>query len=340
MREILLTLSAGLRSENSLERAVSLATLGKIANLVRRRSPELVSAFGSLSDDSRIDLLALESADERYYAATFWRFAIPTWTAAELARGAVLEENAENFRRECCEGLCKVAPSIAVALSQLTPSIKSLSFTTESPADSKARRLRRSLAALREAVAVVRPEPGEGVGAELRDLLLSSFRNQTPQKAAEELADECLWFIHDIIRLKFSLATISVTYAAAGTVKQWLCKPDWEAFVTGHAAARSLTSDVESAIEVLARAGIADSMLYEWLIVLVGDSREARERAAAIAVRNPSLSEEVSDWLRGCQSKKKFTTLATSSIFQQGGRTYCRPPNPAECSWICPRPDR
>jgi hypothetical protein len=209
-------------------------------------------------------------------------------------------------------------PTVESVVARLEPYTKTLAFTTESPAESKAKRLRRILGALRGAIAEGNPNPGDEVGSRLRDVLLSTFRpNETPENTREDLTNECFGFVHDVIRLKFALATFPSTYSPCRTAKHWYQPSEWEMYVESSPSARAVAQDVESALEILARAGLPDNSLFDYLTVLVGDEQRARRRTADILRRNPSLQEDVADWLSGRVAPRRSSSLATSSQYQK-----------------------
>jgi hypothetical protein len=315
---IIEALRAGLSSVSVNERALSVATLGKIGMVIRGEAKRISEALQSLDPNFPVDLLALDSADDRYYAAAHWRFAKFAWSPEVLARSAIVEDTGETFRRECLDGLMQLSMTVAAALEQLIPHVKSLSFSTEFPAESKSKRLRRVLAALRNAVKECQTEPGEDVGSRLRDVLGAGFRgNEVPGTSKQDLGEECLGFIHDVIRLDFALATSPSTYMALRTIRHWHQQSEWERYLEISSSARAVAKDVERALELLARAGVPDKTLFEYLSILLGDERHARSRAENIAQRNPALEQEVADWLCGRVLRRRSSELATGSQYQQ-----------------------
>lgn len=315
--QLLRRLRVGLASDEQSDRALALATLGKVATVVRGSRHEVSDVLLDLRSQSAPDILSLGNPDDRYYAATFWRFVSPPWTGDLLARACVEEESAEKFRRECLDGLIQYDHDVASALQRLVPYVKQLSFSTESPSDSKGRRLRRLFAGLRDVLSSTMSVPGRDSGSELRELLLVAFRSGgAPTASRDELAEEAVSLIHDFVRSQFSLSTWPQIYAALRTVKDWYQGADWEEFIRASPGGRALSRDIESALEILARAGTPDNLLFEYFSLTVGASREARTRAEAIVQRNPGLSEEVSSWLSGRAVRRK-STLAAESQYQQ-----------------------
>jgi hypothetical protein len=318
---LLSRLRSGLESDAQPDRAIALAVVGKLAVIVRGLRDEITNTLSGLVNQPPPPILDLPEADDRFYAAQFWRYVRPPWAADLLAECAVKEENAENFRVECVEGLAHVHPDLASVLRSVSSQMSALSVGTNSPSDSKSRRLRRVLSALELAASKAESIPGTDSGSELRQLLGNTFyRSGPPQKTKDELTEACLSLVHYCLRADLSLLTLGKVYAPLWTLKDWYTQAEWEHFVEANRPAQVIAQDLEWAIELLSRAGIADNELFNFLLLATGTEKEARRRTAEIALRNTGLPEEIVAWLSGEVSRRR-SSLATENQYQQADTT-------------------
>jgi hypothetical protein len=105
-------------------------------------------------------------------------------------------------------------------------------------------------------------------------------------------------------------------YAPLRTIKDWYKGFGWEDFIRGSTGGRTLSQDIEWALEILARAGQPDNQLFDYFALAVGSEREARLRANTIVQRNPGLAEDVAAWLGGRVVPRK-STLGSESQYQK-----------------------
>jgi hypothetical protein len=150
-------------------------------------------------------------------------------------------------------------------------------------------------------------------------LLTGTFEKAGPPRNARvktELAESCLAVMHDSVRADFSIAATADTYSAVPFIRSWFGDSEWESLIASSAYHRYLVRDMEAALELLVRAGIADNDLYQRLESLLEDRRAARIKAGKIVERNPGLSYEVSEWLQG-RSPRRASALAAESRFAQ-----------------------
>lgn len=310
-------LRSGLTSKLPSDRALALSVVGKLGVIVRGLRGEITDALSDLIGQPPPPILTLVEADDRFYAAQFWRYVRPDWAADLLAECVVEEESSETFRRECMEGLVQIHSQLASVLEAIVPRVRALSFETESPADSKARRARRILSALATAASRNKSEPGIESGANLREFLLATVRDSGPPlKSKDELTEESLAFLHYCVRAELSLLTLARVYAPLRTLKEWYTQAEWEQFVERSKDANDVAQDIEWALELLARVGIADNELFGMLLLATGSERESRRRGHSIAQRNPGLSEEINAWLHGHATRRR-SSLALENQFQQ-----------------------
>jgi len=219
--------------------------------------------------------------------------------------------------------LLDVSADLAAALGELSDPLRRLSFSTEKPGDSKARRLRRILESLRAVYATSSKEPGENAGEKFKIFLVDCFIHDglpTSPALLNEVAEEALGVVHQIIKARFSLATSTETYSALDVVKGWYRNLAWTDFAEQSGAAALLVRDLTAALEMLLRAGVSDEGLFSRLVVATGGQSRARAVAKDLLNRLPGLPEDLAQWLSGLPSRRKSTLAAESQLlaFDEG----------------------
>ena len=297
-------------------RLKSMASLIRIGSLVKTLRPRVVKELSRINEPLP-PLQDIVDPDDRFYVANIWRHVDHAWIPGFLAVAAIEEELAEKVRSECMEGLIAMTPDLATTLELLLTPLRRLDFRTEKPADSKGRRVRRIVEALRVAYELSMKDAGVVAGERLRALLIESFQ-QTGTPAAEtvldEVSEEALGLVHAIVRARFSSATLPETYAALTVVRNWYREQRWEEFTEASKSAQLLARDISEAIELLVRAGIADDSLYNHLITASGTATRARSRAKEILERTPGLSEDLARWLSGIVAKRRSAFAAENQM--------------------------
>lgn len=301
-------------SSPELERLIAIAALSHIGSFVKPLQERVSSMLVPVLVTPPGELQLLDDPEDRYNVASLWRLSKPHWLSGYLAKSAVDEEG-PRVRSECLEGLVNVNDDLAAILSELSIPLRRLSFGTEKPGDSKAKRVRRILESLRTAYAATTKEPGENAGVQFKTFLIDCFVHDglpTNPSLLNEVAEESLGVVHQIIRARFSLATATDTYSALDVIKGWYRDADWSAFAEQSEAASLLSRDLTAALEMLLRAGVSDEQLFSRLVVSTGGQQRARAVAKEILTRLPGLPEDLAQWLSGIPPRKK-SALATES---------------------------
>lgn len=310
------------------DRLLGVALLCKVANSVKSVRDQV---SGILDSDCLTDplppLKVLSDPDDRFYAASIWRFIENSWLIEYLALGMLDEESAEKARRECAEGLLAKTSDLGVAFSMLEKYLSTLALAADNltqdagqrtkrtaPGDSMARRMRRVFAAARESLASNRKAAKEDIGPAFRSFLRKCFeKTGLPRDnvAKTELAKEIFESILQVARSRYALALLSETYSPLITIRDWFSDSEWHELAQEEIT-RELAESIQSAIELLARSGIADKALFDLLVYASGSVHSARAMTAQIIERNSGLSPEAIAWLSGLPTKKS-THLSTES---------------------------
>jgi hypothetical protein len=310
------------------QRLLSVALACKVSNSVKAVRERIVALFETDALETPLaPLRTISDSDDRYYAANLWRFTSRDWLSAFLACGMLDEESAEKSRRECADGLLSRCAEVGHAFNVLEQNLKIMRFSSEASAqppsrsrrvtagDSMGRRMRRILASVRESVAMSRKESRDDVGPRLRSLLRRAFEQTGIPKDLTvklELAKESYDLILQIVRTRYTLATLPDTYSPIVTMRDWFTESEWRE-LSEQDLAKEFAESIQAAIELAARTGTVDNALFNYLVLACGSIEAARSLTGQIIDRNPGLSQETTAWLSG-KPIRRSTSLSTESL--------------------------
>jgi hypothetical protein len=241
----------------------------------------------------------LPNGDDRYYASLSVMDADATWVSQFAASGIAREETAETARGALAIRLFADL-TLADALNLLAANLSQIKFTTEKPAESAAKRLRRVIAAVRRAIVAKAIPTGRDIGIALRKLFDSPFVNAADQvegKVSRELASECCGLVHDILRTQLTIVADPEVYRSLLAAKNWITPALWPRFVKGDDNISNVRQALEDAILLLAKQRVTDQSLLDALVIFFSTREEAAARTAQIARENEGLDNDVREWL-------------------------------------------
>jgi hypothetical protein len=244
-----------------------------------------------------LDLLT--DGEDRYYASLSIMDADGPWVSQFAANGIAREETAETARTTLARRLFS-NESLADALRLIGNCLAQVTFLTEKPRESAARRLRRVVAAARRAIVLKAIPPGRNVGQALQAIFNAPFAKLGGPPEGElswELASECCGLVHDILRTQLSLVADPEVYRSLSTAKSWITPPEWVLFVREDPALGHVRSTLEEAVLLLAQRKVTDPALLDALAMFFPTRDEAAKRTRRIAEDNEGLDEDVREWL-------------------------------------------
>ena len=150
----------------------------------------------------------LTDADDRLNLARACAQMSAGWLPAYLAKAIAEEETGEKARTEMMAALLARSPDLATALRELVNAFQALRPSTEDPGGTAAKRLARTLAALRNTLLEVELDAGDEPGKALYEMLalpLSNLGKPQTEKVQIDLAREALLTVHDIVRTRISV---------------------------------------------------------------------------------------------------------------------------------------
>lgn len=293
--EALLT-DAGAGDEHRL---LAVAELIRISQVVKKLLPRVSSALGPALRLPLPPCSTLRDADDRLNVLRACGAVRTDWLPGYLARAIAEEDSGERARAEAMALLLERVDSLAQAFSALADAFSRLRFETESPGDSMARRLVRTLSAMRPVLLSSLVEAGEGTGQAfdlwIREALRVAGRPKEEQLQLD-FTKEVAATLHDLVRTRFSLSTEAETFAALRRCRALFTGAFWPQPL--QAVLGLLVKDVSEALLLLGRQGVPQQALLEQLELVCGLHQRARVVAGELADQHPELPEPIRDWLR------------------------------------------
>ena len=309
-----LTLATRVDSSKEDEQVAAIIALARIASSVRQRRQDVNALLAESIKKPPVAIDTLSVPEDRAYVIAACRTGPHDWAGPFYARMVVVEEHADQIRNEAARGLIENTVHFRSAIELAFRELRLLRFETEHPSNSLAKRLRRVLSALRGACAELTPIPGEGVGRSLADSLDMLFRPVGPPKAASRkgILIEAADLVHELVRSRFSQATIAETYEVLTVIRRWYDASEWEALVPDVESLKHVSRDLAEALSLLARASVTDDQLASVLPVVTGSAATASNMRQTLAFQTTGLTDEVRAWLSGLPPKKRSSKAEES----------------------------
>lgn len=279
-------------------RLLAIAESIRLGQVVKRWAPEIAEQLRPAFSQPLPAAHLLEEADDRLNLARACALMAADWLPAYVAQAIAEEETGEKARAELMATLLAQPLHLARALRHLVEAFQALRPTTEAPGDTVAKRLTRTLNALRSTLVEVELEAGNEPGQALYEMLalpLSELGKPQSEKVQVDLTREALLTVHDMVRTRISVVADPQMYSVVAYCRRFFGRAAWPVDVK--APLERLITDVCEALILLGRQGQCDHTLLAQLDVLCGSSERARGLARNLAVKHPELPENVRDWL-------------------------------------------
>lgn len=281
------------------QKLLALTVIARVASRLKAKRDGLMQSIATTLQTPLPRLSELSDAEDRAYTAQTLRWAEGEWVIPYLGKSIVEEGAGEKARSELVQILLEKAPDLASAFSALRKPLAEWHPETDAPSDSTAKRLKRILSVIRRELRQIEKPAGSDTGKVVEGFFADAFRNVGQPKSLDKATDvvvEFSLFLHDLVRTRFSLATEGEVYMAMRVPSRWFVGRMWP-----KNARKSLTVlafDIEEAITLLAKQGIADNKLLESLALMKGSREEALKITSRIADRTTGLNKDVIQWLR------------------------------------------
>ena len=282
-----------------LDRLLSVATLGRLASTVKRLRKVIYESLQISLAERLPEPSLLTDPDDRSYIGYACEQVQPEWGVAYCAKAAVYEETGEQSRVAFLKALLTMKPDLNSVLEVLKETAFDFIPTTEDPGTSTARRLKRLMAALKTALSETMMDPGDEPGEQLVQVCRAAFKDVPAPKnevSLLEAAEGIAAVVHEMVRMRFSLATEASTYSALKVVKSRLSDHAWERFAVESQTMLQVVQDISEAMLILAKQGITDNLLASELTIASGHKKYAKQRMKKLA-KMPGISANVKNWL-------------------------------------------
>ncbi len=281
-----------------VHRLLAIAESIRLGQVVKRWASDIAMQLRPAFVEPLPSMQLLSEADDRLNLARACALMSVDWIHGYLANAIAEEEAGEKARAEMVAALLAGARSLADALRQLAAAFERLRPGTDAPGDTLARRLTRTLSALRAASMESESEAGEDLGKALYTLVagpMVEVGRPQEEKVQVALSEEALLTVHDIVRTRISVVADPEMYRVVEYCRKLCGGRTWPRELKK--PLDRLTTDVTEALVLLGRQGQRDQALLGQLDILCDHPDRARFVARELAAKHPELPEEVRDWL-------------------------------------------
>ena len=309
-----LALATRLDSSKQEEQVAAIIALSRIASSVRQRRQEANALLAQGIATPPVAISTLTAPEDRAYVIAACRAGRHDWAGPFFARLVVVEDHADQTRNEAAKGLIENAVDLGSAIELVFHELRALPVDSARSSNRLAKRLRRVLSAIRSACAELTPLPGDDVGRGLANGLDRLFRRIGPPTAASRtpVLVEAANLVHELVRSRFSQATIAETYDVLTVIRTWYDAAEWEALVPEVDSLKHVSRDLAEALSLLARANVTDDRLALVLPVVTGSDARASAIRHTLASRTTGLTEDARAWLCGLPPRKRIRTAEES----------------------------
>lgn len=280
------------------QKLLAIAESIRLGQVIKRWQPMLNEALSNAIKHRLPPMSLLSEADDRLNVARACATVKRDWMPDYLAESIAQEEQGEKARTELITTLIASQDALVAVFLLLSQAFSRQQLDTESPGDSIARRLARTIVSLRAAIMDSEIEAGEGIGGALYSLIQGTFSQSgrpTDDKVKLDVCEQILLLVHDILRTRISQITNPEIYRVVAYCRQLLGGGTWPEGLKK--PLDRLITDVSEALLLLGKQGQMDKMLLSQFNVLCNYPERARSIAKRLAEGHPELPEDVRHWL-------------------------------------------
>lgn len=297
-------LHQSLTAELQMHRLLGIAESIRLGQVVKRWAPDIAAQLRPAFTERLPPMQLLSEADDRLNLARACGLMSANWLPDYLADSIAGEETGEKARGELVGAFLNGSASLSDALRRMSAAFERLRPETESPGDTIARRLTRTLFALREVLLESELEAGVDLGQALRALVtapLVAVGRPQEEKVQIDLSREALLTVHDMVRTRISVVVDPEMYRVVEYCRKLCGGSTWPKELKK--PLERLTTDVTEALVLLGRQGQRDQALLGQLDVLCDHPERARALAREIVAKHPELPEDVRNWLEAGRTR-------------------------------------
>jgi hypothetical protein len=284
-------------SAEPITRLMGIAESVRLGQVVKRWGAQLPRDLAPALQTEIPPAQLLAEASDRLNLARACAMMDSPWLPKYLAAFVAEEETGEKARAQALAALLDRVVDLEELLNALSHAFSRYTPQTEAPGETVARRLTRTLAAIRELLVDTEKEPGRNFGGAFERLLSESLAGRQPQteKVKIELAREALLALHDALRTQATLIVDASAYAVTSYCRRLCGGPTWPSEL--QRPLEKLVLDVSQALLLMGRQGERSQEMLEQLKAVTNYPERAQAISRSLAEKHEELSEEVRDWL-------------------------------------------
>lgn len=301
---------------SNLDRLLALAELMRIGRVAKGKWMKLI---GETIRKELVQPLPpcklLKDADERLNLARACVLSNANWLPNYIAQSIADEDSSDKARTEFLILLLSRTNSLVDVFTLLADAFSHVHIATVMPGESMAKRLTRTLTALRPVLLTSLLEAGENAGKKLDEWLRTAMRQTgkpNEEKTQIELTRAVALTLHDLVRTRFSMATNPDTFIALKMCRGFFSSASWPTSL--REVMNLLVQDVSEALLLLGKQDVPQQAVLDQLELVCGLKERAKVVAGQLADRHTELPERIRDWLR---RGRLVTTYTTSSTLQE-----------------------
>ena len=308
------------QSGNAEQKLLAIGALARIAFVVKSYRKTLFGRLQAVFTQPLPSLQVLDDADSRLIVARSLEFCEANdWLCGYLVTESFLEEKSGKTREALINNLILNSREFKDVLELCLPAIEGLKKNKSISHDQQLKRYMLVFKLVRKAVATATLSANDETGPALKKLFVTACKGLSDIKdfnAKIAFAEEVIYLIHSAIQIRFSLATEAKTYAILLNIQNWFGKSEWLLFLDRSDCVETIRSDLSEAVLILAKQGLSDTELLDFLILTFPTRAQAKPLLVNIADNSLAIPAQIKTWLK---SAGRISKLSVDTVKEDSG---------------------
>jgi len=306
---------------DDIEKLLAIGALTRLAFFIKALRKPFFERLQAVFATPIPSLQILSEADDRLYVAkALVSINQADWLPDYLALEIFLQEKGEKTRESLIKNLVQRTSDFKAVLELFITAVDNLKKNKPITSDQLLKRYVLVFKLLRKAVAMGSHTAHDETGLALQKLFVTAAKgisNTKDFKVKAAFADEIIYLIHSLIQIRFSLATEANSYLVLQSIKTWFGKSEWLFFLGQSDCVNTVQSDLSEAVLILAKHGLSDAELLDFLILTFATKDKAKPLLTSIAGSSHAIPANIKTWLKSAgritESAEK-TSITDSSL--------------------------
>ncbi|MBT5223361.1 MAG: hypothetical protein HON51_00580 [Gammaproteobacteria bacterium] len=307
--------------KDAVQKLLALGAITRIAFFIKALREPFFERLQPVFEYPIPSLQILDEADDRLYVAkALENTKYDDWFPGYLALEIFLEDKGTKTRESLVNNLVKHNKDFRCLLELSITAIDKLKQDKSISADQLLKRYVHVFALLRKVVATSSYTAHDDTGLVLQQLFVKATRGTSDTKYFKlkmAFADEIIYLIHSLIQIRFSLATEANTYLVLQSIKNWFGKSEWLLFLSRSESVKTVQSDLSEAVLILAKQGLSDAELLDFLVLTFATKDKAKPLLTSIADNSLAIPANIKTWLKSAgriTDSTDKTSISDSSL--------------------------